>query len=355
MRYTNAMMDHSIFVDDKHMAAYMRMGEALERTGELEEALSVYMKALDINPRFPTLHRSIGRAYVACAQRYSTIPFTFYPFIHLIDLLIDCVVTHDIVTSGYKAYLALQKEEDARVEQDRLSRLKSQDNPELDRLRPLPSDDHHSLKRLPRTSPKSTLRNIGFSISTIALMAMGAKQIASLDYVRSCLISSYNSLTTALQNDPNDAEAHYLTAFALLFLDGNRSTINHAKVLWSLDRAIQLEPSHANAHFLRGFALQRDKKLEQALDEYQLALDADSNHLHALQARAYLHFLRGDRLKSAQAYSRILGLNPDAHFKAVIHANRGLVTTHPDHQYCHHFAQSPSFGSYRRIVHMMVS
>lgn len=59
-----------IFVDDSHMPAYMRMGEALERTGELEEALNVYMRALDINSQFPTLHRSIARAYIACAQRY---------------------------------------------------------------------------------------------------------------------------------------------------------------------------------------------------------------------------------------------------------------------------------------------
>jgi len=154
-----------------------------------------------------------------------------------------------------------------------------------------------------------------------------------------CLLSAHEALSTALALNDRDAEAHYLLALTLVFLEGNRSS-HHTRASLAIDRAVQLEPTHAHARFLRGFlfqvrccgshkllisaAAQRESSIDRAFEEYQAALDADPSHMLALQARAFIHYLRGDKPKAAQAYTRIINVGPTAR-KAEAFAHRGLV------------------------------
>ncbi len=63
------------------------------------------------------------------------------------------------------------------------------------------------------------------------------------------------ALSYALALDAADAESHYLMAYCMLFLCGNRSKETHT-LMQRLDRCVELCPEHGQAHFLKGFVLQ---------------------------------------------------------------------------------------------------
>jgi len=51
-------------IDDQFEAAYSALSEALNRTGQIDEAIPVVKRWLEINPKDPMAHAALSRLYV---------------------------------------------------------------------------------------------------------------------------------------------------------------------------------------------------------------------------------------------------------------------------------------------------
>ena len=147
----------------------------------------------------------------------------------------------------------------------------------------------------------------------------------TIEYVSKCLHMALQSLQQAVLATPGvaDAESHYLLALTILFLAGNRQRDPGGKVWALLQRVVSLQPQHSEARFVRGFLLQREGRLEEAAKELDLCLAIEPEHVLALQARSYLHFLASERQKAQETYAKMI--NQPGPLRAVAYANRGLV------------------------------
>ncbi|MFZ0916566.1 MAG: tetratricopeptide repeat protein, partial [Candidatus Udaeobacter sp.] len=132
----------------------------------------------------------------------------------------------------------------------------------------------------------------------------------------------------ALDNDPNFA----LAAARLVESRMNRhwfvTKLNEtdlAKVKSLAEHALVLGPNLADAHMALGnFYYLGYRQYDQALQEFQRALDLQPNNLRALEFSAYVHRRQGDWQRALSALSKCLERDPR---DAALVANTGAIYT----------------------------
>lgn len=162
----------------------------------------------------------------------------------------------------------------------------------------------------------------GIQFHEFTQKVLSQTKLESLSFARNQLLLAHHTLKQALRIDPMDAEAGFLHGYTLIFLKGNRSfDLGEAKRI--LERSLANDQSLSHAHFLLGFIHQREGNVREALREYQETLQLDPHNALALQARAYVHFVSGDRSRALQAYNRMS--HDGSYNRCVMLANRGLI------------------------------
>jgi tetratricopeptide (TPR) repeat protein len=63
------MFMRAVSLKKDHTEAYNMLGFSLRKSGEYEDAIKNYKKALEINPDFPEAHEYIGEAYLSIGNR----------------------------------------------------------------------------------------------------------------------------------------------------------------------------------------------------------------------------------------------------------------------------------------------
>jgi tetratricopeptide (TPR) repeat protein len=168
-------------------------------------------------------------------------------------------------------------------------------------------------------------------------------QLGEVAYHRGLNDDALGALRRAVQLAPGDADAHYLLGFVL----GDMGLHDEAQA--ATQRAMQLNASlgraHANlslerfdarsyaqarearearglqdtmhvveggqlAHYNLGLAFRQKGYLEEALREYRVALDRGEERTLVHQAMAEVHLLRKDSTAAVQLYDRLLEENP---------------------------------------------
>ena len=85
-----------------------------------------------------------------------------------------------------------------------------------------------------------------------------------------CAAAAYEAASTAVEIDPNLAEAHTALGQAILFRDFAWASAEHHLV-----RAIELDPNYAPAHTLYAMQLVKEGRFTEALREAQIGRDLD--------------------------------------------------------------------------------
>jgi len=174
-------------------------------------------------------------------------------------------------------------------------------------------------------------------------------------------------LRRAIAEDPTDAEAHTLLAFALLYQGRATDALLEAQAavrfapddpsghyagaiiltemgkydeaLSAIRAAIRLVPEMPRYHAVMGNIYLRQRKWQQALDAAEIGLRFDSENIQCNNIRAMALVKLGRQDEAGQSLEAILALNPE---NAMTHANQGWALLHSGHheQALEHFREA---------------
>jgi protein O-mannosyl-transferase len=131
--------------------------------------------------------------------------------------------------------------------------------------------------------------------------------------------NSYTLFAHTLEVTRNNGIAENNFGEALVEMGDATGAVPH------FENAVRLIPSLASAHYNLGISLQNENRLEDALRQYQLAINASSDHFEAAQAHNNLGVLYLDvkNLPAAKAeFSAAIALNPNEHNSYI---GRGMI------------------------------
>jgi tetratricopeptide (TPR) repeat protein len=104
---------------------------------------------------------------------------------------------------------------------------------------------------------------------------------------------------------PNLAIIHNNLGIALFADRKNEEAISHYKM------AIKLKPTHTKAYYNLGIALFADRKNEEAISHYKMAIKLNSNFTDAHYNLGVILFQKGEMREAVYHFRRALRLRPD--------------------------------------------
>ncbi|MCH8320673.1 MAG: tetratricopeptide repeat protein [Acidobacteria bacterium] len=119
-----------------------------------------------------------------------------------------------------------------------------------------------------------------------------------------------------------------LLIFSVLWasLTAAGAPLTSVAVASSLQASVEMR---AIVHFFRGANFQRDKELNEAIDQYKQALKLDDQFAEAYNNLGTVYFEKGDYGKATEFYEKALDLHEDF---AAAHSNMGTVYARQAHR-----------------------
>ncbi|MDA8349864.1 MAG: tetratricopeptide repeat protein [Pseudomonadota bacterium] len=272
----------------------------MHQSGQVREAIELYLKMLRKHPNNPQLLLGLGIAHFQTNQFQKSVEsLKRYVVIDPNNAAAQCILGASLI--------ALSRPEDALSSLDRALRIKP-DYPEAlnsrgTALRELrrPEEARISFENALTLKPDyaEAHNNLGIALCELKRFAEA--------------LASYEK---ALTLNPNYAEAHNNLGTAL------RALKRHEDALASYEKALALNPNYADAHNNRGIVLCELKRFAEALASYEKALALNPNYAEA-------HNNLGTALRALKrydqalaSYEKALALNPNY---AEAHNNLGVV------------------------------
>lgn len=125
-------------------------------------------------------------------------------------------------------------------------------------------------------------------------------------------IQEFNS---AIELNPNNAEAYYKRANALYDLGSYQNAID------DYTAAIKINPSYVNSYFNRGLTYYEMGKYREAIADYTMTIKLDPKDADAYNKRGVAYHQLGDYQAALQDYTKAISLNPE---DPTAYINRGL-------------------------------
>jgi protein O-mannosyl-transferase len=263
---TRALFGRAMEVTDGNFLAMTLVGSADAEEGKLEEAMSLYRKALACKPAYPEAHFFLGQALDRLGQAKEAM-------------------------SEYEEALRLRPDFDAAHIMTGLLLAKEKKYEQAER--------HYqaALQTAPESAPAQSdwgmaLMEQGRWPECVAHYEQAVRLDPSLEEAHNNLGIGYlrmgraaegvKELRAAIQLKPNDLEAQYNLGQAL---NQEQQWAEAAQWLQPLARS---EPTNANAQFQAGLALEHLGQTRQAMDRDQAALEQNPDFPEALQHLAWM-------------------------------------------------------------------
>jgi tetratricopeptide (TPR) repeat protein len=301
-------------IDPSNPAPHYRHGSIQVKNGKLNEALTAFSRAIQLDPNFCDAYEARGEVY----RRLGRIDMAALDFGHVNEL--NSSMTVELQTSELaSSYESSGDDEQAKTFLDKAIE---------DQLREVKKVDTYSAymqgKGQKRASRLALVRL--YCQRAFVLAEAGNHQNALDDYERAIRISPNDAEARRLRGemytqlgdfesamrDYNDAllispassEAHISRA-ALLGRLGRL-----ADAMTDLNMAIKLKQYNSRAYYQRGHIHEMLTEIKAAYDDYTMALTLDPRLTDSFLARATLHFCHGNYESAAKDWQRAIANDP---------------------------------------------
>src|SRR6201998_1427076 len=126
--------------------------------------------------------------------------------------------------------------------------------------------------------------------------------------------SNISSLTATIKSNPNDPQAYNMRG-SVLAQAGKTE-----EALADFNKAIDLDPNYGQAFANRGLIYRKTKRLDQAMADYERALALDPSYAPAWLGRGIVHKTRNEAPQALEDFNKAISLRPD---DAEAYYNRG--------------------------------
>ena len=261
-----AISDSSKAVDSGSAEAYSKRALLYYTTGQYDQAISEYTKAIELNPKNAMTYYYRGNAYRAKDQYKEAV-------------------------SDYTKVLELNPTS-AEAYHNRAMMYYKQGQP-----KPAISDFTKAIEINPRLMQ--------------AYCNRGAAYIAEGLYDQ-----AISDCTKAIEMDSRYAEAYF-----------NRGAAYIAKRLYDegisdCSRAIEINPMHAQAYCNRAVAYYRKSRYDPAISDYTKAIEIEPSNAKALDGRATAYGAKGEYERAISDYTKVIEISPTF---TTAYTNRGIA------------------------------
>lgn len=137
-------------------------------------------------------------------------------------------------------------------------------------------------------------------------------------------MEDYNTAMTAFtivfKQDSKYLEAHHIRGYAGKYFE------NYEEAIKEFDRAIELEPEYAGAYYNRG-CIYREGDKQRAIRDFTKAIELKSEYAEAYNNRGSLYAEVGDYQQAIRDFTKAIELRPDY---AMAFVNRGITYARHD-------------------------
>jgi tetratricopeptide (TPR) repeat protein len=287
-------------LDPKYTQAHISLGNALLQQRQLDDAIAAYRQALDIDPKYAPVHNNLGLAL----QRQGKLDDAITAYRRSLDIDPKYALAHyNLGNALYK-----QGQRDAAIREYRAALA----------LDPKSALAHHGLgnalmdkghldeaireyREALRLDPKDANAHTNLGI---ALSKKGEPDEAIGEF------------RAALAINPNDAKTHSNLGSAL----ADKGRLEEA--ILEYHEAFRLDPKDAKAHYNLGSVLAEQRQWDAAIQEYRAALALDPTYAWAQYNLGNALQAQGKLDDAITAYREAIRLKPD---HAEAHCNLGHV------------------------------
>ncbi|OQX25419.1 MAG: hypothetical protein BWK80_15625 [Desulfobacteraceae bacterium IS3] len=292
------LFTHTLNVTEKNYLAHNSLGAALEKQGNISEAIRHFREALEIKPDGAQAHYNMGIALEKQGKSSEAIQ-------HLSEAL---RFKPDFADAHYNLGIALKRQ----------GNLK-------DAIR------HFSQAVEIKSDFAEAHNNLGNALSHEGNLKAATEHLSEAVRLKSDYSEAYSNLGTALKSQGNVreaiqyyykalqfnndfAEAHFNLGLAL----GSQG--NHKEAAKHFAEAIRIKPDFADAHYSLGFALNMLGKLDEATRHYEAALRLMPDFAEAHYSLAYILASQNKLDESVRHFADAVRIKP--HY-AEAHNNLG--------------------------------
>jgi protein O-mannosyl-transferase len=310
---SEALFRHALQVTEDNWVAHNNLGSALEKKGQIDEAIRQYQDALRPAPDYALAHNNLGGALVKKGQ----IDAAIGQYQEALRLKPNYAEAHynlgaALLNQGQIDEAIRQYQEALRVKPDYAEAhnnlgaaflKKGQIDEAISQLQAaLRLDPDHAVAR----------NNLGIALVTKGQTDEAIRQFQEALRLQPNYVEARNNLATAfgrkgqtdgailqyqeaLRLKPNDAEIHYKLGTALV----GKGQVDEA--ISQFQQAVRLKPDYANARNNLGLALAMKGQIDEAIHQFQEAIRLKPDYADAYNNLGYRWAERGENLDQARA------------------------------------------------------
>jgi protein O-mannosyl-transferase len=309
---SETLFRYALAVTKNNYLAHNNLGDALERKGQTNEAVSQYREAIRLKPAYVDSHYNLGNLLLKQGQTDEAIS-QFQEVIRLkpADVSADVDTFYNLGSAFYK-----------KGQMDEASKQLQ----EVIHLKPDYAEAHYSL---------------GMIFSLKGLMDEAIKQFQEVIRLKPDYAEAHNWLAVAFDREsrtdeainqyqeyirlkPDDADAHYNLGNAFV----RKGLMDEA--IKQFQEVIRLKPDYVEAYDNLGMALVASGRLDEAVQNYRQAIQADPKRPETFYFLGLTLSQLGRTREVVDSYQAALKLNPD--LAAALNNLAWILATSPDDQ-----------------------
>ena len=147
-------------------------------------------------------------------------------------------------------------------------------------------------------------------MNTDDLLKTGSLLVEMGDYE-----TAMTAFNIVFKQDSKYVEAHHIRGYAGIYFE------NYEEAIEEFDRAIEREPGYAGAYYNRG-CIHREGDKQRAIRDFTKAIELKSDYAEAYNNRGSLHEDIGNHKQAIRDFSKAIKLRPDY---AMAYVNRGIT------------------------------
>lgn len=270
--------------------AHYNLGFALADQDKLDEAISHYSRALQIDPDFWEAHNNLGNALVAVQGPTDE---AIGHFIKAIQLRPRYVPVYNNLGP---ALIQMGKIDEALVHLQKALQI----DPDI-------ADTHFNLgiALLGKRRIEDAIVHFGEALRIKPSMPEAHVNLGTALINKGEIDAAITHFREALRLEPGHAEAQDNLNKALAIVRELDAAIADIKA------SLKLYPQDSGLHYNLGILYQRKGKLDAAIDEYQQALSIEPEFIEALNNLALTYMIQNENDKALALFNKLTALQPD--------------------------------------------